>query len=458
MQRRKSQSGVESDWHVDGLSLLKPEPASHYAEPKTNQTRWIASISAAIFKNTIIKIQQHEKIAEIHVKQLVLDEYSTNASKAMPLVFDLTAGISVSTEALAQYSMQLDTKVELQVKGEYSPAAGLIIDINSGPVRLLSADKALVFAEFSGMKLQNVSWHQNQLKLEQLQVPVLTIARFTDDINPIPALMQSEQMQLFGLLVNIEQQSISMNSIQFDAADITLTRKADNALLPIDYLSSRLANSSNNKPNDKTNQGWKIDLQKIILNNDSEFVFIDKTIKSAVRHELQLDKFELANISTQPGKMINVDIQGRLNKLFVFQLQGKTDVLNGAKNNQLSTTIQALDLPIYSPYLVDQLGYRIRNGQLDIKMHLERNPKHIDGELQLKLRRLKLDLANKATIKKVTAQLQIPVPTALSFLQDKQQTIQLTVPINGDPNAPDFAFNRIINLGLQRATQKAVNH
>jgi hypothetical protein len=104
-----------------------------------------------------------------------------------------------------------------------------------------------------------------------------------------------------------------------------------------------------------------------------------------------------------------------------------------------------------SPYIVRQIGYEVRSGQLDLTLALQAKQGVLQGVSQLMIRSLDLDPADAAKTAHLEKKLRVPLDTALSLLQDKENNIKLEVPISGDTSDPEFGLGDAIDDALIKA-------
>ncbi len=420
------------------------------------QSSWAFTIYPVDISNSSLTIQQPHGNTGISLNQLSIANVVIAAAKLESLSFFLDATLETKPAFLTSNNLQLAKPVQINLAGEYDTEAGITINGKTNPVGILNNESDFVVAQAEYLMLDDLNIHQQQLNLSQLQLGKLQVASHPTIANARP-LLQSESLIISGISANLVQNQVSSKELLLDTAYIALLRDANQQWPALGQL-QLLLNSGRDAKSPSKQPGWQFELGQFSLTKESKVYLIDQTISPAIEHDLWIESFNIDVISNADNHQSMITLQGKLNGVSPVKLNGRTDLLHGAQHSDASLQIESLDLPMYSPYVLNRLGYRVRTGQMNIAMQIQRDPQAIRGELNIDLNRIKLEPVDETTINQLTTQLQMPLPMALSFLRDSKEVVRLKVPIIGDPNSPDFALRKIIELAAKRALQKTATH
>jgi len=190
----------------------------------------------------------------------------------------------------------------------------------------------------------------------------------------------------------------------------------------------------------------------VLLSGDNRFTFNDQTVKPNFRQSLTLTEGEILHVDiSQPEQATTVRLKGRDDHYTTFSVEGEGKPFASSLAVKLKGRIENFDMPPTSPYLAKLLGYRITTGQLDsdVSMQIENN--ELQGELDLHMNQLQLKPEDPARIEEFQSKTVMPLNTALSLLRDKNDNINLKLPISGKLDDPQFAFNDVLNTALGKA-------
>ena len=194
-------------------------------------------------------------------------------------------------------------------------------------------------------------------------------------------------------------------------------------------------------------------VQRIEAANGSTLNFVDESVKPVFRTTLDFEQLKLEHIdSRQPEQPTSLVLDGKIGKHTRLALQGELRPFRQPPGLNLKGSIDAMDLPQLSSYTRGGLGLLLNSGTLDAKLNMQTKAEQLDGKATLELHQLQL----KSVPGENTLQSKIPVPldTALDTLRDKNNTIELEIPVAGNVNDPEFNVNDAISQALAKGVQK----
>ncbi|MBL4607695.1 MAG: DUF748 domain-containing protein [Pseudomonadales bacterium] len=198
---------------------------------------------------------------------------------------------------------------------------------------------------------------------------------------------------------------------------------------------------------------WKIN--NILLNN-SALTLVDESVSPSFNSTLTLNELTLRPFSNaQDEASSHISLKGRLNSHSKLEAQGTFTPFSSKLSSNINLSIKALELPPFSPYLKQSAGYRIKHGQLNAAIQINVKDNKLDSTVMLNLNKLKLVPASEDAIKRLNKQLTMPLDVALNTLRDKNDNLQVSIPVRGNLSDPDFDFSDILKQASAKATRKA---
>jgi hypothetical protein len=166
---------------------------------------------------------------------------------------------------------------------------------------------------------------------------------------------------------------------------------------------------------------------------------------------LQFDSFD----STNPEQASNFEFLASLDEFNEIRSSGKIAPLANQLSVQAKTTIDGLALNDFSPLVQQAVGYQIDSGQLSAKIDSNIADNKIDMENDVKLYKFELASANKEKTDEFNKSFSMPLEVGLSLLRDKNDNIELKLPIKGDLSNPNFSIEDVVATALNGALGKA---
>jgi len=113
-------------------------------------------------------------------------------------------------------------------------------------------------------------------------------------------------------------------------------------------------------------------------------------------------------------------------------------------------------LPLLSPYVIQNTGYSFISGEMQADIPLKINQNNLNGAINLtlynpKVKSVKTPDPEKEEKGKI--QLSMSLDSALKLLRDKQNNVNLNIPISGDISDPKFSVADSVNKVLAQTLQ-----
>lgn len=202
-------------------------------------------------------------------------------------------------------------------------------------------------------------------------------------------------------------------------------------------------------------EGLPIRIDRVAWVGENQAEFSDLSVQPPFRITLEAKTFEMSGIdSSQPGKPSPFRFVGSTGRHALVNAEGEITLFQSEPDARLTAELKGVEMLPLSSYTVPAIGYNLDSGELDAKIDLVLKQGNMDGSNRLIIRRLDVSQASEAEAEKLKAQISMPLDTALGMLQDKNQTIDLKLPISGKLSDPNVALGDVINTALGNALKK----
>lgn len=160
----------------------------------------------------------------------------------------------------------------------------------------------------------------------------------------------------------------------------------------------------------------------------------------------------ISTIDNQRPLVANVDISGRVDRYAPVTIKGGLTPFDPLNSLDIATRFRNVELTTLTPYSGKFAGYRIRKGRMNLDLEYRIQQGQLNAQNKLLLEGLQLG-------EKVDSPdaVDLPVRLAVALLKDTNGNIDLSIPVSGDLNNPEFSVMPLVwqtlrNL-LLRATQ-----
>ena len=190
-----------------------------------------------------------------------------------------------------------------------------------------------------------------------------------------------------------------------------------------------------------------IAVKRVEVSRGSTATLRDESVTPAFKTTLTINELFLENLDgRKPEQTTSFKLDGQLDKHSSVKAGGDIRPYLQPPEMDIKGKLHAIGLPPLSPYATDSMGVMIDSGSLDVDLKLLSQNQLMNGEAVLLMHQLSVT----GTDTKTGLQSKIPVPLdmALNILRDKNDTIELKIPIEGDANNPDFDVSDAITKAV----------
>ena len=225
-------------------------------------------------------------------------------------------------------------------------------------------------------------------------------------------------------------------------------------LLPFYKLAVRQGGSKDEAPQTQqqsdARQKTPLRIDRVALKNTAEVAYIDHMLAEGFTQKIKVDTLELLNVDNNSKVPSPLKLKARLGKASV-DVEGTVAVFAPKPEFDLKADIKALSLLSYSHFMEKTLGYQVDSGILNAKSKLVGNSGKLESETDLTLHQLDIRPLTEEELKKLGATQNSGLETGLSMLKDKNDTIELKLPVNGAYEELKVDLGDIINQALGSA-------
>lgn len=185
------------------------------------------------------------------------------------------------------------------------------------------------------------------------------------------------------------------------------------------------------------------------LSDPAQFAFNDKSVSPPVDLKIAIEGFDIKGIdSTKPSARSDVLVKAKVNEFTAIDISGWAAPLGEKPDFDLNVSVTGLELPRFSAYAAKAVGMNLDSGQLNLQADAKATQAALKSSLKVKVKDLKFVVLSKEDEKRLSAEVGMPVQTAVGLLQDSDNVINITIPVGGTVDAPDVDFSDAIGQAV----------
>jgi hypothetical protein len=274
-----------------------------------------------------------------------------------------------------------------------------------------------------------------------------------------PALLQATSLEIADTSFTGGSR-IKLGNTRLDGAMISINRQKDGQLQQLATLKTATTTQAEPATKAKDSEPGKPPLHYSVSQFDiganSRIRVVDASVTPVFKTELLIKKANIRNIdSSTPGSASPYVVDANLDKYSTIHLDGDAYPFASPLSLKLNGKIVNINLPPVSSYTSGLIGYDLRSGQLNADLSMNIDKGKINANSKMKLSNLEVKASDAKKSEDLSSQLSMPLDSALSLLRDKNNDIELNIPVTGDINKPNFDISGVINKAIGSAMKTA---
>jgi hypothetical protein len=190
---------------------------------------------------------------------------------------------------------------------------------------------------------------------------------------------------------------------------------------------------------------------------EKSLAYRDESFAKPFIFDLHAIELKIENLdSRQAEKPSPMHYAAKLGQHASINIDGNITPLDPKPSFDLKGNIKGMDLRYLSPITSRSLGHKIKSGQLDAELELRAERNILSSNLKLTLHRFDLDALSDSDREKIDNSFGFPLNSSLSLLKDRNDNIELEIPVTGDLQNPDFDPGDAITRATSSAITTAV--
>ena len=378
-------------------------------------------------------------IANINQSPLISGKLNTQTTLLKVTQDHLSIG--AGKIALATTLEQLDLK-QPSIKQATLNITNLNVTDLSQSMSLFSAAK---------LSVNNAAYSPTLTSLASLKAQNLTLAK-----GPKKALSQISSLHIEQLkLIDNNSLLVSSVALKDSSHQILITENGQIAQLTQMQKSIRSTPGKSEKKTVGNNDQFRFDIKRINISGNNIVNFQDKSVEPWFKSKINLSKITLNALSNSSDRPSPFSVSATLNDESALNLNGKYALFGKEKTGQWQLTLDDFSLPIISPYAGRAAGYFLDSGKLNIKSKGSIEKGVIKGTNKVQVQQLAVRSAGSDATKKTNQSLSMPLDLAIAVLEDSEGNIDLSVPVSGSVDDPNFGYSSVVEIIAKKGMKQA---
>jgi hypothetical protein len=164
--------------------------------------------------------------------------------------------------------------------------------------------------------------------------------------------------------------------------------------------------------------------------------FLDRTTKPAFSEDLSRLELTVTDLGNRPGRRARLTLQSLVGGDAGLDIRGELGALGAPIFVDLVGELRRFELPSVDPYSASAIGWVIKRGELQYKVHFKLDRDQLEAENDVLVGRLQVAPASGGD--EVKRRIGLPLGLIVALVKDQQGNIQVNVPVTGSVTDPEF--------------------
>jgi len=326
-------------------------------------------------------------------------------------------------------------------------------------------------ADIANLNLQSL----DDIKLSKLTVNGFSLGEAVKQKNKQPGLVKIQNIAVNTL--NYQKQNtqsfIDIGQVTINGSQTHINLNKDGKISQLESLLAALPTTPSKDSNQANNAVTNAEATKekpiqekqnieqsslnyqiagLTITGNNPITLTDQQTTPVMQQIVHIKNLQIGKIASKsPLKTTQFDVNIAFDEFSKLTSKGIFTPLKPMHEFNANTNLDGLPLTKLSPIVEDKVGYEITSGQLTAELKTEIKNNNINAQNELHFNKLELEQADSEKTDKLNNGFPIPLQTGLAMLQDKNDNIELSLPVEGDLSQPDFNINDVITTALGSA-------
>uniref|UniRef100_UPI004048085A DUF748 domain-containing protein n=1 Tax=Polynucleobacter sp. TaxID=2029855 RepID=UPI004048085A len=195
---------------------------------------------------------------------------------------------------------------------------------------------------------------------------------------------------------------------------------------------------------------FEVDIKAIKV-NQGRMYFSDASIRTGFKTNINNLNGSLLGVSNVPGQYATIALDGTVDKSGSLRARGQAAFEDPRRNSDVFLSFKNVSLNSINPYSMTFAGYRIDDGRLDVDLRYNAKEGQLLGKNRFVIRKIKLgeEVPDFKGLK-------LPIGLAIAVLEDSDGMIDVSIPIKGNVDSPEFSVGHLFWQALRNVLSSIV--
>lgn len=196
--------------------------------------------------------------------------------------------------------------------------------------------------------------------------------------------------------------------------------------------------------------GWRVMIDSAVL-ADGRLDFADDSLPLPFKTMIEGVEAEVVDVDSAAETPLQVTLNGNVDGYAPVIIEGSGTPHAEESDGEMRFRFRGVDIATMSPYSGTYAGYTIASGTLSLDLRYALAGATIDGDNRIVISQMELGEPVSSDLA-----VEVPLKLGLALLTDTNGVIDLSVPVSGNVDDPEFSLGQVIGRAVMNVITKAV--
>jgi hypothetical protein len=271
----------------------------------------------------------------------------------------------------------------------------------------------------------------------------------TADLLHFKDFVKFEALAVSGIKFALQPNDLAVKEIKLVGLNTSVMVDSNKQINLLTVLPQGAPAGASSPPREAAGPAFPVALESFVFDN-AAFHFSDQSIEPNCFFDIQQFGGSVKGLSTQPDSRAVVDVQGKVNEVSTFSVNGGANVLSTNMVVQVAVDCKNVDLTPFTPYMEKFGGYPLQRGKLLVDLRYDIAKRSLSASNHVTIAGLTLGAHNQSP-----DATHLPVKLGIALLKNREGNIILDVPLSGSLDDPKFRVMPIVWQVVVNILEKA---
>jgi len=303
-------------------------------------------------------------------------------------------------------------------------------------------NKTNISSEKMEIKISNIKQSKNLLSLASLNIFDPSISMI-NNIDKTKILAKNIDVDIRGISNGKNGLKVLKTNVSKPNISVTL-EKNNNRVIETKETTKNIKKDTSKESTAKLNIG-PITIDNAMLS------FEDKNLPLPFKTIISKLSGNVSKLDTRKSSTSELNVNGVVDKYGTTQITGVVDPTSLKILTDINMLFKNISMQNFTPYTGKFIGKELKSGKLDLDLKYNVQKSNLDAKNNIVITKLKLG-------KKVESKdaVSLPLELAIALLEDSNGVIDLSIPVTGNMDDPQFAIAPIVWKAFVNLITKAI--